>query len=104
MIFKISKRAVAPQSGPPPLPPIHKQAMNYAKAQGIAVRQVVRREPVLREFEETRRLVEHHCKGHGTGEICEFYRFEDRKCAACGCPVMARAARVGLGCPKGKFR
>jgi hypothetical protein len=103
MIFKLSKKAVAPVNAPP-LPPIHKQAANYARAQGVAVRQVIKGADVFRSKEETTRLVEHHCKGHGTGEICDRYRFVDQKCATCGCPVMKRAGMVGLGCPLRKFR
>jgi hypothetical protein len=101
-MFPISKRAIAPTNAPK-LPPIHRQALNYAKAQAVAAVRIIKAEQVLRSREETARLVETHCKGHGSGEVCEFYRFSDGRCGACGCPVYKRAARIGLGCPKRKF-
>jgi hypothetical protein len=104
MNFPISKKAVVPKQGPPPLPPIHKQAVNYAKANAITAARVLTGKQAARSEAEVERLVEHHCLGHGTGEVCPKYRFSDRKCAECGCPVRKRARRLGLGCPLGKFR
>jgi hypothetical protein len=104
VIFPLSKNAIVPKSNAAPLPPMWKQAINYGKAQALAVERAFEGKPVLRSREETIRLVEHFCKGHGAGEICGYFRFSDGKCAKCGCPVGKRAGRAGLGCPIGKFQ
>jgi hypothetical protein len=77
-------------------PALMQMATDLAGAAGRAVAAAVTGQPVMAD----KRTIAHRKR---TCEGCPYYRDLEKRCAACGCFTIAKAAIAGSTCPKGKW-